>query len=51
MHENIYISTTYIIMRPSCVCVWGGPVMCGSRGGVWGSGKSQVIWVSIEIST
>ena len=32
-----------------CVCV-GGPVMCGSRGG-GGSGKSQVIWVSIEIST
>ena len=28
MHENIYISTTYIIMRPSCVCVWGGVLSC-----------------------
>ena len=37
-----------------CVCVGGGvPVMCGSKGGGGGrgSGKSQVIWVSIEIST
>ena len=27
--------------------------MCGSRGGIWGPpppGKSQVIWVSIEIT-
>ena len=28
------------------MCVGGGPVMCGSRGG--GSGKSQVIWVSSD---
>ena len=34
-----------------CVGGWGGVLSCADPEGGWGSGKSQVIWVSIEIST